>query len=117
MLQTAMGRALGRHNAKITDKPFTPHDLRRTAATHMTSIGVQRLVVSKVLNHVDGGVTAVYDRHAYDAEKREALEKWAAHLQTLGLDAAITKFEAKVAWQTEGKWWEKRKARLAAQSA
>lgn len=62
---------------------FVPHDLRRTAASHMTSIGIPRLVVSKILNHVEQGVTAVYDRHSYDAEKREALDHWGEHLQQL----------------------------------
>ena len=28
------------------------------------------------LNHVETGVTAVYNRHSYDAEKRDALETW-----------------------------------------
>lgn len=59
-----------------------PHDLRRTAASHMTGLGVPRLVVSKILNHVERGVTAVYDRHSYDPEKRDALEKWARKLRT-----------------------------------
>ena len=59
----------------------TPHDLRRSAASHMTSIGISRLVVAKILNHTETGVTAVYDRHSYDAEKRHALEAWAAHLE------------------------------------
>jgi hypothetical protein len=43
----------------------------------MTGAGVSRLVVSKVLNHAEKGITAVYDRHSYDAEKRVALETWA----------------------------------------
>jgi integrase len=55
---------------------FVPHDLRRTAATYMTSIGVPRLVVSKLLNHVETGITRIYDRWGYDKEKREALELW-----------------------------------------
>ena len=42
----------------------------------MTGLGVQRLVVGKILNHVERGITAVYDRHAYDAEKRGALVRW-----------------------------------------
>ena len=46
----------------------------RTAASRMASAGVARLVIAKVLNHVDKGVTAIYDRHTYDAEKRAALE-------------------------------------------
>jgi integrase len=64
-------------------KNVTPHDLRRTAASGMTALGINRLVVSKVLNHVETGVTAVYDRHSYDAEKRHALEAWAAHLESI----------------------------------
>lgn len=60
---------------------FRPHDLRRTAASRMTSTGTPRLVVSKILNHVEQGVTAVYDRHSYDAEKRKALNAWGRQLQ------------------------------------
>lgn len=59
---------------------FKPHDLRRTAASYMASLGVQRLVISKVLNHVEPGVTRVYDRHSYDGEKRQALQAWAKRL-------------------------------------
>jgi integrase len=59
---------------------FRQHDLRRTAASHMTGMGISRLVVGKILNHVEPGVTAVYDRHSYDREKREALEAWAERL-------------------------------------
>ena len=59
---------------------FRAHDLRRTAASHMTGAGVPRLVVAKILNHAESGVTAVYDRYSYDREKREALELWANHL-------------------------------------
>jgi integrase len=62
---------------------FRGHDLRRTAASLMTSSGVSRLVVGKVLNHVESGVTAVYDRHSYDAEKRTALEAWGRELQRI----------------------------------
>ncbi len=40
---------------------FRGHDLRRTAASLMVGAGVSRLVVSKILNHVETGVTAVYD--------------------------------------------------------
>ena len=59
---------------------FVPHDLRRTAASHMTSMGIARLTVGKILNHVDRSVTATYDRHSYDHEKRAALEKWGKRL-------------------------------------
>lgn len=62
---------------------FVGHDLRRTAASMMTGMGVPRLVVGKILNHVEPGVTKVYDRHSYDKEKREALESWSKHLMVL----------------------------------
>jgi integrase len=67
--------------AKI--KHFTPHDLRRTAATHMTEMGISRLVVSKILNHADSHITAIYDRHSYDSEKKHALEAWGKKLKQM----------------------------------
>ena len=57
------------------------HDLRRTAASNMASVGIPRLVIARILNHVETGVTAVYDRHSYDREKREALDAWGLRLE------------------------------------
>lgn len=57
------------------------HDFRRTAASGMAASGVARVVIGKVLNHADGAVTAIYDRHGYDTEKRAALEAWAKRLE------------------------------------
>ena len=62
---------------------FRGHDLRRTAASLMVGAGVSRLVVSKILNHVETGVTAVYDRHGYDLEKRAALDFWGRRLDQI----------------------------------
>ena len=59
------------------------HDLRRTSATGMRSLGTDRLVVSKVLNHAEAGITKVYDRYAADREKRNALEAWAVNLEII----------------------------------
>jgi integrase len=67
---------------------FIPHDLRRTAASYMTSLGIPRLTVSKVLNHAESGVTKVYDRHSYDAEKRQALDIWGRKVMALVLGEA-----------------------------
>ncbi len=75
--------ALHRVNDSVRENSgvsFVPHDLRRTAASHMTSMGIPRLHVSKILNHVESGVTATYDRHSYDQEKRQALEAWSIRL-------------------------------------
>jgi hypothetical protein len=40
----------------------------------MTGMGISRLTVKKILNHAERDVTAVYDRHSYDQEKRAALD-------------------------------------------
>ena len=55
---------------------FKFQDLRRTAASLMTGIGIERLVVSKILNHVERSIRAVYDRHSYDRERQSAMFKW-----------------------------------------
>jgi len=57
-----------------------PHDFRRTAASLMAGGGVPRLTISKLLNHVETSVTAIYDRHSYDMEKQSALAWWDAKL-------------------------------------
>jgi integrase len=62
-------------------EPWTLHDLRRSAATHMVRLGVLEEVVGRVLNHAPKGVTAkVYALHTYAPEKRNALERWAAEV-------------------------------------
>jgi integrase len=66
--------------------PWRLHDLRRTAATGMASIGVAPHVVESVLNHISGfrgGVAGTYNRHSYLNEKKEALERWETHLLAL----------------------------------
>jgi hypothetical protein len=36
-----------------------------------------------VLNHVETGVTAIYDRHSYDPEKQAALAWWGTKLDAI----------------------------------
>jgi integrase len=72
-------KPMGRLRARMADQfdgEFKFHDARRTAASHMASIAIQRIVISKILNHVEQGVTKVYDRFSCDRPKREALLKW-----------------------------------------
>ena len=66
------------------------HDLRRTAATRMADLGVQPHIVEAVLNHVSGhraGVAGIYNRSAYKAEKRAALDLWANHIDVIVVKA------------------------------
>ncbi len=62
---------------------FTPHDLRRTAASHLGAVGVDRFILGRLLNHSDREVTGIYDRYTYDKEKRRAMEKWATKLRRI----------------------------------
>jgi integrase len=78
---SSVDHALRKNREILGLKDVTPHDLRRTAASHMASMGVNRLVISKILNHVEQSITSIYDRYSYDKEKREALEKWGAFLE------------------------------------
>jgi integrase len=59
------------------------HDLRRTMSTNLARLKVPRLHISKILNHADGGVTAIYDRFAYADEKRQALEVWGRFVDSI----------------------------------
>jgi integrase len=64
-------------------KPWVLHDLRRTTATRMADLGVYPHVIEAILNHVSGhkaGVAGIYNRSSYAAEKRAALDLWAAHV-------------------------------------
>lgn len=62
---------------------FTPHDLRRTAATNLAKLGFTEDVIGEVLNHTRQGVTATYNRHRYDKEKQKAMEAWERKLATI----------------------------------
>jgi hypothetical protein len=59
------------------------HDLRRTVATGLQRLGVRLEITEAVLNHISGsrgGIAGVYQRHDWAAEKRAALDAWAAHV-------------------------------------
>jgi integrase len=60
---------------------FTPHDLRRTAATRMAESGEMDEVIDAVLNHAKQGVIRVYNLYRYDKEKQAALESWDRRLR------------------------------------
>jgi integrase len=90
--KTALDKAVTEAHAKAAAKanttaaplvPWTIHDLRRTAATGLQRLGVRLEVTEAVLNHISGtrgGIAGVYQRHDWAAEKRAALDAWAAHV-------------------------------------
>ena len=65
---------------------WTFHDLRRTAATGLEKLHFPLPVTEAVLNHISGskgGIVGIYQRYEYTDEKREALDKWAEHVEKL----------------------------------
>jgi hypothetical protein len=75
-------------------------DVSRRHATYdsvVLEVGVLPHVIEAVLNHVSGhkaGVAGVYNRSTYAAEKRAALDLWAAHLQVLLAGGNVVKLRA-----------------------
>ncbi len=66
------------------------HDLRRSAATGMARLGIGIPTIERALNHISGtfgGIVAVYQRHDYAKEMRDAFDAWSAHVSTLTASA------------------------------
>jgi len=78
MDERALNRAITRKNLG-----WSPHDLRRTVRTRLSSLGVTAIVAERVIGHELPELIAVYDVHAYEAEKRNALKKWAGELRRI----------------------------------
>jgi len=70
----ADGKPVTENKLGVAD--FTPHDLRRTAATFMSQIGFMDEIIDAVLNHSKQGVIRTYNLNRYDKEKQLALEAW-----------------------------------------
>jgi integrase len=99
-------------NTKIRDRmtaatggdDWRIHDLRRTCATQMAELGVQPHVIEAALNHVSGakaGVAGTYNRAAYAAEKKAALERWAAHVEGL-VTGKVTSYSRQATTEANG---------------
>ena len=84
---SGFGRLKERLDAAFADaEDWRFHDLRRTMATNMAMLRVAPHIIEAVLNHKSGivsGVAAIYNRHAYLDEKREALELWAKKVEEM----------------------------------
>lgn len=67
-------------------EPFTLHDLRRTYSTVHARIGTPIHVTEKLLNHASGtisGVAAVYNRHSYLEEMKQAVAAFDEYIAKL----------------------------------
>jgi integrase len=69
--------------AKLGAERATPHDLRRTFSTTVTSLGFGRDALNRVTNHREGGIASVYDRHGYAEENKRVMEAVAARIMAV----------------------------------
>lgn len=78
------GRSSNTDALSLSGGKWTPHDLRRTAASLMTALGVLPDVAEKCLNHTEESrVKRTYQRYNYDAEKRETWHLLGSRLAVL----------------------------------
>lgn len=64
---------------------WTPHNLRRTGRTLLSSLGCRDEVAEAILGHLPPPMVGTYNSHSYDAEKREWLGRLAGWLEALPL--------------------------------
>ena len=75
-----------RLDAAMSVPPWRLHDLRRTAVTGLAELGIRPDVIELCVNHVSGtrgGIAGVYNKSELMAERRAALERWAAQVSGL----------------------------------
>jgi integrase len=65
------------------------HDLRRSARTGLSRLGVPNDAAEAALNHVSGrsALARVYDRHDFAAEVIAAIQRWQSHVAALVTEA------------------------------
>ncbi|MBB1492005.1 tyrosine-type recombinase/integrase [Paracoccus sp. MC1854] len=69
---------------------WTPHDLRRTMRTGLSACKVRPDIAELTIGHTKRGIVAVYDRHGFEAERREALEAWETWLLQMVNDNVVS---------------------------
>lgn len=72
----------------MTVTHWSPHDLRRTSRTFLASLGCPREVGEVILGPMLPGVEGVYNRHAYDKERRDWLGRLSTYLEDLAAGRA-----------------------------
>ena len=71
-------------SARVGDIPrWTLHDLRRTARSLLSEAKVNRHISERVLGHSLRGIEGIYDQYDYKAEKAEALQQLANHIEAI----------------------------------
>jgi integrase len=61
----------------------TPHDLRRSMGSAITSLGFGRQAMDRILNHSDNSVGSIYDRYSYAKEDQQIMQAVARRVMNL----------------------------------
>jgi integrase len=82
-VKTRIDRCIAKLNGDQPIEPWTFHDCRRVFRTGLSTLGIPPHVAELCLAHRQPGLARTYDLHRFDAEKRHALNAWAAYLLSI----------------------------------
>jgi integrase len=82
-IKQRLDRRVVRLNGGKPIEAWTLHDARRTFRTGLSTLGIAPHVAELCLAHRQPGLARTYDLHRFDAEKRHALNAWAARLLSI----------------------------------
>lgn len=71
------------YRPRLTVTNWSPHDLRRTARTFLSTLGCPRDVAESIIGHMLPGVEGVYNKNTFDKERVEWLGKLSRYLESL----------------------------------
>lgn len=85
-----VNRSRGVSSLVLGSEKWTPHDLRRTGATLLQTVGVDQHVIERMMNHAEQNrMQRIYQQHDYATEQREAWTKLGTLLTTLTTAAHV----------------------------
>jgi integrase len=82
-LDPTSGAPASRIRARSEVSDFRPHDIRPTVRTNLAEMGVGKEVAEAILNHVQDKMSETYNRHRYQSQMGEALQRWADRLDQI----------------------------------
>ena len=68
------GGCLGEEEGHAAGREMTAHDLRRTASTLMSQLGISNDVINECENHIKQGMSGVYIQDRREAEQVKAFD-------------------------------------------
>jgi integrase len=78
------GKAKQLFDARLDIEPWTLHDIRRTVRSGLGALNINRDIAERCVAHKVGSqLDQIYDRHHYEPQMRQAMEKWAGHVRDL----------------------------------